>query len=118
MSEENVEIVRRAVEAVSAGADVFAQGLASTEAQWHAVREFPAAGTYVGPEGFAEFIALWTENFDDWTLQVTEAQDAADKVVAFAHQVAVGKASGIRVEMDFALLFTLNDGLITDARAF
>ena len=106
------------MEGVAAGEDVFAQGLVSQESEWHPAPELPGEDTYVGPEGFAEFMALWTENFDDWTVRLKDVRGEGDRVVAFAHQRGVGKVSGAPVDMDFAMAFTLRDGQVTDVRAF
>jgi ketosteroid isomerase-like protein len=121
MSQANVEIVRRAVKSLQEGdpRDVFAQGLAAPNAQFHAARDgVTGARTYVGAEGFIEYHRIWTENFEDWTLRLTDLHDIGDRVLAFAHQVAVGKGSGVSVEMEVGMLITLRDGLITDIRAF
>jgi ketosteroid isomerase-like protein len=118
MSEENVEVVQRTVEAFAAGDDVFAKGLVSAESEWHPAVELPGVETYVGPEGFAEFMALWTENFEDWKVRLRDVRGRGDRVVAFAHQEGVGTTSGAPVDMDFAMVFTLHDGVVTDVRAF
>ena len=70
------------------------------------------------PQGFAEFMALWTENFDDWEVRLKDVRGEGDRVVAFAHQHGVGKVSGAPVDMDFAMAFTMRDGQVTDVRAF
>jgi ketosteroid isomerase-like protein len=118
MSEENIEVVRRTVETFAAGEDVFAKGLVSAESEWHPAPELPGVETYVGPDGFAEFMTLWTEDFEDWKVRLKDVRGRGDRVVAFAHQEGVGTISGAPVEMDFAMVFTLRDGVVTDVRAF
>jgi ketosteroid isomerase-like protein len=118
MSEANLEIVRRTVETFAAGDDVFGKGLVSADSEWHPAVELPGVETYVGSEGFAEFMALWTENFEDWKVRLKDVRGRGDRVVAFAHQEGVGKTSGAPVDMDFAMVFTLRGGQVTDVRAF
>jgi ketosteroid isomerase-like protein len=118
MSEENIEVVRRTVETFAAGDDVFVKGLVSAESEWHPAPELPGVETYVGAEGFAEFMTLWTEDFEDWKVRLRDVRGQGDRVVAFAHQEGVGKTSGAPVDMDFAMVFTLRDGVVTDVRAF
>jgi ketosteroid isomerase-like protein len=118
MSDENVEVVRRTVETFAAGEDVFAKGLVSADSEWHPAAELPGVETYVGPEGFAEFMDLWTEGFEDWKVRLKDVRGRGDRVIAFAHQAGVGKASGAPVDMDFAMVFTVRDGVVTDVRAF
>lgn len=115
----NVETVKRVLGVVQRGGDAFAlEDLVAPTAQFHAAREVPGAGTFVGAQGFAEFIRVWTEDFADWTFRLTDVRDVGDRVVVFARQVAVGKGSGVSVEMEFAMLFALPDGLITDVRVY
>jgi ketosteroid isomerase-like protein len=118
MSEENIEVVRRTVETFAAGDDVFVKGLVSAESEWHPAPELPGVETYVGAEGFAEFMTLWTEDFEDWKVRLRDVRGQGDRVVAFAHQEGVGTISGAPVDMDFAMVFTLRDGVVTDVRAF
>ena len=96
--------------------DVFALGLAARDAKWHAARGVPGIGTYVGAEGFAELLEGWTAPFQDYTVQLTEVRDVGDRVLAFAHQAAIGRGSGVSVEMDYAMLVTLRDEVIRDVR--
>jgi len=119
LSQEGIKIVRRAVALLQDGdpRDVFTEGLAAPDARWHPAKEFDA-GTYVGAEGFAEFMGTWTEAFDDWTIRVTEWRDVGDRVLVLAQQEAVGKGSGIRVKMDFGMVFELRDGRIAETRVF
>jgi ketosteroid isomerase-like protein len=118
MSEENIEVVRRTVETFAAGDDVFAEGLVSADSEWHPAPELPGVETYDGADGFAEFMTLWTEDFEDWKVRLKDVRGRGDRVVAFAHQEGVGTISGAPVDMDFAMVFTLRDGVVTDVRAF
>ena len=115
-----METVRRTIAILQEGdfGDLFAEGLAAGDAQWHPAPELESGGTYVGAAGFVEFMDAWTSDFDDWTIELTEVRDGGDRVLAFARQRAVGRGSGVSVEMDFGMLVTLRDGVITDTRAY
>ena len=49
--------------------------------------------------------------WDDWELEVQELHDAGDRVVAVLRQRGRSKTSGMQVEMAFAQVWTLRDGL-------
>ncbi len=79
----------------------------------HRVDHYEAA--YRGKEGFLHAMAEWAENFEDWSMRVTEYLDAGDAVVARVLQSARGKGSGIPVEGDFWFVFEFRDKKVTKA---
>jgi ketosteroid isomerase-like protein len=61
----------------------------------------------------------WTENFEQFTLRLERAVEAPNnQVVAFAYQSAVGKGSGVPVEMHYGMVFELHEGLLVRLRLF
>ena len=113
MSQENVKIVRRLYERFDEThqpvADMLAPDFAwdmSTFDGW------PEDPVYHGADGMAKFLATWLENFDEWELRPTGLLDAGDDVVvATVWQRARSKGSGVTVDMTFAQVWTLRDGL-------
>jgi ketosteroid isomerase-like protein len=111
MSQENVEVVRRTMALFEQGevTSIFAQGLATSEVELRPAVEVPGAGTYVGLDGVSEFMRVWTESFDRWTMRTERVIDAGGEVVALSWQEGWGKASGARVETSFGMVFTIED---------
>jgi ketosteroid isomerase-like protein len=113
MSQENVEIVRRLYERFDETHLPVAAMLApdfawdmSTFGGW------PEDPVYYGADGMAKFLATWLENFDEWELRPMGLLDAGDDVVvATVWQRARSKGSGATVDMTFAQVWTLRDGL-------
>ena len=65
---------------------------------------------YRGREGFAEFMHTWTEDFE-WSIDLERVIDAGnDRDVAVFQQRATGKASGVPVELQMAMLIDLESG--------
>jgi ketosteroid isomerase-like protein len=100
MSEENVEIVRRVFEEFQAGMErgdpgaLFDSETVADDYEW--ITDAPLDGRSVrrGREGFVEFMRTWTEEFEDWSIQVERWIDAGDdRVVAHA---SVGNRKGER----------------------
>ena len=71
---------------------------------------WPEQQIYPGVEGANQFISDWRDAWDDWEWEVRSLHDAGDKVVAILHQAGRSKTTGVRVEMDFAQLFTMEGG--------
>jgi ketosteroid isomerase-like protein len=125
MSQENVEIVRRAFDTFQAGLQhgdpgaAFDSGALAPDLEWIPVREGPGPPSYRGRDGFVEFMHTWTEDFADWSIEYERFIDAPDdRVVAVAHQSAIGKASGVPVELHFGLVYELQDGRVIRIRAY
>jgi ketosteroid isomerase-like protein len=121
MSQENVEIVRRTWEVFIEGmsqrnpAAVFDEGLFAPTCALTPAREGLASRTYVGREGFEEWLRTWTEDFLDWRISPVEIIDAGnDRVVTVVDQSARGRGSGAAVELRFGIVHTLADGQIID----
>ena len=124
MSEENVEIVRRLFEIFQGGVKRgdfvagFDAELVSEDLEWIAVPGV-GLGTYRGREGFIEFMRVWTDNFEDWWIEMDELIDASDdRVVAIYRQTAIGKASRVPVEFHQGSIHELQDGRVVRVRHF
>src|SRR6478735_11802142 len=79
MSQENVEIVRRAYEHRQAHGDFLAESLA-TDYVWDMshFQGWPEQQTYEGIDEARRFIREWTTAFDDWEIEIVAIHDAGD----------------------------------------
>jgi ketosteroid isomerase-like protein len=111
MSQENVEIARRGYEHFVATGELRAE-IVHPDFVWDmsTFRGWPEQQTYPGIEGAMQFIADWTESWEDWDLQLEELRDAGDRVVAILRQRGRSKATGLPAEMHFAQVWTFRDG--------
>ncbi|MEK6325906.1 MAG: nuclear transport factor 2 family protein [Actinomycetota bacterium] len=116
MSQENVELVRRAFELFNQGGvpAAFSSGLMSPELVFDpSASGIPGAGVYRGrDEVWAFFEEDWFEAFpfDEWELEVEELIDHGDQVFAMTRQRGRGASSGVAAELVLANIFTLRDG--------
>ena len=125
MSQENVEVVRRGWEAFEAGlargdfGAGFESGAFADNVEWIPPRGFPARPVYRGREGFEEFMHTWTEDFADFALRLERLIDAGDdRVVGLFHHRAIGKASGVPVEIRQGLVYELDGGRVIRCRNY
>jgi ketosteroid isomerase-like protein len=119
MSQENVEIVRRVDDAFLAGlergdfAGGAATGLVSEDHELIVVAEFPGQRRYRGTEEVVEFVQRWTEDFERFSLHRQELIDAGNGRVFTSHkQSAIGKGSGVPIEVEYFSVWELEAGLV------
>jgi ketosteroid isomerase-like protein len=119
MSAENVEIVRRGYESFLATGEPTVD-LQAPDFVWDmsTFGNWPEQQEYAGPEGVREFLNDWVGAWEDWKLEVRELIDAGDDVVAIVHQSGRSKTTGLEVDMDFAQVWTVKDGLQTRMRMY
>jgi ketosteroid isomerase-like protein len=125
MSEEEVEIARRAFEEASrvrdpAGSDVDAldrETLAvvfdffDPEIELHEDPRFPEAGVYRGLEAVSRYFAQFTENFDEFTFKAEDFIDlGGDRVLILFRLRTRGSGSGATVEARPGWIYTIRDG--------
>jgi ketosteroid isomerase-like protein len=129
MSQENVEIVRRVWEAIGEGFDrgdaaagfdaPFELGLFAPTSTYTPAAEVPGSETYIGRDGFGEFLRAWTADFVDFRMWPEQIIDAGgDRVVAVLRQSARGRGSGAAVELRFASVYTLKGGQVVDRQNY
>jgi ketosteroid isomerase-like protein len=125
MSEENVEIVRRLFEDFQTGMEGgdltvwFDSEDLADDFEWMTPPEVAGLGTYRGREGFLEFMRAWTEDFEDWSIDLDRVIDAGeDRVVGVLHQRAIGKGSGVPIELVQGFVWELEDGRVVRMRNY
>ena len=108
MSQENVEIIRRGYKHWATTGEF----LGSADLVWDVSKlGWPDQQIYLGREGANQFSAEWADAWDGWELEVEDYIDAGERVVVIVTQRARSKGSGIPVDMRFAQVWTLRDGV-------
>jgi ketosteroid isomerase-like protein len=110
MSQENLELVRRAWEMWERGDLTGLLGLMSDDLVTQRVGLDNA--TYHGKEGLLEAALEWSEGFAEWSAAAEEYIDAGDQIVVRNHQTAHGEASGVPTEMDLWFVTTVSQGKV------
>jgi ketosteroid isomerase-like protein len=125
MSRENVETARRLFEDFQAGVERDDPGswldsdLVAAEYEYILPTPLDGRSVWHGREGFVAFMRTWTEQFDDWTIQVERLLDAGqDRVVALTRQTATGKGSGVPVELNLGQVLEFEGDRLTRMRAY
>jgi ketosteroid isomerase-like protein len=115
VSQENVEIVKRAFGAMLNGDYGIASSGFCADAVWHNTGHFPGPLRYVGREAIVEFWTTLTEQFDESAGEqaIERATSAGNRVVLGLHSVGRGQSSGAPIDIRWAAVVQVANGLIS-----
>jgi ketosteroid isomerase-like protein len=111
MSEENVEIVRRAFayEHYGVGDRAEAEAIFDPNVVMNPTEEGPSHGLDAMRDDFER----WASAFEELRVTVEEIIDAGDQVVLVAHHQGRGRKSGVKVDTRFYEVYTVREGKIS-----
>jgi ketosteroid isomerase-like protein len=116
MSEENVEIVRRAFAYEHYGVGDRAEAEALFDP--HVVMNPTEEGPSYGPDAMRDDFARWASAFEELRVTAEEVIDAGDQVVLVAHHQGRGRKSGVVVDTRFYEVYTLREGKVSRVDEF
>jgi ketosteroid isomerase-like protein len=123
MSQENVEIARRACEAAwrrpKPDFDTL-NALAHPDHEMFTVQSLVEGGGYQGAQGFREWLASWGEMFGEaWESSVEVAKAIDDeRVLVTGWSKVRGLGGGVPVEQRFWVLMSLRDGKVARSAVY
>jgi ketosteroid isomerase-like protein len=119
MSQENVEIVRRSLDAYAGGDLEEMLSYIDPEGELHSAIIGGAEGkAYRGHDGIRRWFAETQESFDELKTELTEFRDLGDRVVGFGHVHARGRESGLEFDSATGWVFELRGGKVVKAQGF
>ena len=126
MSQENVEIVRKAYEAFNRWGgsppgkrqDPELPPLLHPEVEFHTSANAPEAGVYRGRAAVIEYHERFFENFESIRIELEELLPVGDRVVIVTHQHTVPTSSEAEIVQRVVDVWTLRDGLLAERKPF
>lgn len=119
MSQEALDVVRRAWEAYEEGGLEAELAFHARDAVYEDLPEMADRASYRGPDGFLERNRQWRESWEEFHTRPLEFIDAGDGVVLVPVATAVlGKGSKVPVESGHTWVYDVRDGKIVRERAF
>jgi ketosteroid isomerase-like protein len=108
MSQENVEVVRRAWETVNSDdldvddllegyLDVWLDEFFDPEIEWHDLPTLPEAGVHRGRDAFRRHLADYLDAWADSTFEIEDIRAVGDRVVVRGRYGGVGRQSGAEI---------------------
>jgi ketosteroid isomerase-like protein len=116
MSQENVDAVKAAYAAFSAGDLEGAAAAFADDVEWTSPDSLPWGGTQRGPQ---EVIAGWVtiaESTDSFAVEPTKVFDAGDHVVVIA--ASSGSANGTQFDDEYAQVFEFSGDKVARVRIY
>jgi ketosteroid isomerase-like protein len=119
MSQENVEIARRSLDAFSRGnLDAVLETLAPAFEMHPSGRFMDTQRVYRGRAGWIEFWGEFRAAWEDVAVSIERMEAVDDRVLTLGKIGGKGRESGVAVEAEAAWVHTVNDGLIVRVQTF
>ena len=112
MSQENVEIVRRGIDAWNRGDRDAVLAAYAPDVEWHTTGRFADRGVYRGAAGVERLMAEIDEDIEQLTFSVSEVRAVGDKVFIAVAAEGRGRQSKAGFEQRYWYVNTFRDGLI------
>ena len=114
MSEENVEIVRRGIEAFNRRDMAAIRADAHPQVEWVEDPRYPGAQTFQGPDGVEQSVRKW---WDAWMIELEPEDfiDLGDRVVVTGHGHYRGHGSDVTLTAEFAGVYEIRENKIVRA---
>ena len=114
MSEENVDVLRRAYEAFARDDVDGILPLLDEHIEWRNTQDGPDAGVWHGHQGVRDWFAQTRELLGEmWFAPEEFVELPDDRVLVLVRGGFRGPQSGVEMEYPLAHLITLRDGLVT-----
>ncbi len=118
MSQENVEIVRRGIDAWNRGDRDETLAAYAPDVEWHTTGRFADRGVYRGPAGVERLMAELDEDIEQLTFSVSEVRAVGDNVFIAVTATGKGRQSKAGFEQQLWYVNTFRDGLIVRVEAY
>jgi ketosteroid isomerase-like protein len=112
MSADNVEIVRRVLDAANSGDIATVIALHHPDWEGHIAADYPLAGTWRGEEGLIGFMQEWLEAWEEFRVEPQEFIDGGDAVVVDLRYRGRGRGTGMEITDRWFYAYRLRDGKI------
>jgi ketosteroid isomerase-like protein len=118
VSDQNVAIVRSALEALNAGDIDSLVELCDPGFRLDMSERVLNPATYDGHEGIRRFHGEVYEVWAEFMWEPEELHDAGERVVALLHSHGRGRGSGLEIDRNVAMVWTVRDGKAVGLRFY
>ena len=118
MSAENVQLIRKLVQALNdRDLDALVEHV-EPDAELYPLRAQLEGKVYRGLDGVREMLADFDQDWEYVQVDAEEFRDAGDDVVVLGRLQGRGRASGVELDVPMGFVWTLRDGKVVRAKSF
>jgi ketosteroid isomerase-like protein len=119
MSQENVEILKRAIDAFDRRDIESLALLMTSDFEWFgALLGSVEGGSYSGRDGMERYFADAADTWEEFRSVTGEFRDLDDRVLAVGRLEGRGKGSGVLVDVPYWMLADFRNGELSKCRAY
>jgi ketosteroid isomerase-like protein len=118
MAQENVEVVRTAMEAFNRRDGEGFGAVLARDAEIIPVRAALEGTVYRGPDAAAQYCAAVDESWEDLRWEVEEIRDGGGWVLALGRIRGGGRGSGAAIDVSAAWVARFREGLVTSFHTY
>jgi len=118
MAQDNVDVIQGAWDAFAKGDYEAATNIVAPEGEVTAPSTLPWGGTFLGPEGFREFLRVLLTHFKDFKATPEKVLGADDDHVIVTAAVRARTKDGTPVENRSVWIYKLRGGQVVSAEAY
>jgi ketosteroid isomerase-like protein len=118
MVHENIEIIRRGLDAYNRGDVQTLLDISDPEAEFVPLRSLVVGGSYRGHDGIRKFMEDVSEEWEDLVIRSQEFREHESCVLLLGQFEGRGKASGVEMRSPVAWIFELRDRKIVRMQAY
>jgi ketosteroid isomerase-like protein len=113
VSGNNTKVVRLALEAFNRGGVDAALQYLDPDIEWWGPPEWLEERLYRGHDGVRRLASFWTQTFDEYRLDLDDASESGNTVLALCHQRGRMKGTGDHIEDPIAYVWEVRNGKAT-----
>jgi ketosteroid isomerase-like protein len=118
MSQENEELVRRAMTAYMDDDEATVRELVAPDVVMSGRPDQPDVREHRGYDGMVRASAEWLEAWDEHAMEAGRVRHAGNAVLVAVRETGRGRISGVTLETESTFVFTLSEGRIVRIQIF
>jgi ketosteroid isomerase-like protein len=118
VSQENVEVALRGIEAFNRHDAQALQALCTPDVEWVPLRAALEGTSYRGPNAVSQMFADFDESWESLRFDHDEIHDFGDRILITGRLRAMGRATGVDLDTALSVVMRFRDGRLASFRSY